>query len=114
MRVPRLRLARRVALLCLVLLAGSLGTTAAAAGQAGGSGGPEATTEPIPTLAYYYIWFDPTSWNRAKTDYLLAGRYSSSEQRVMRKHIQWAKQAGIDGWIVSWKSTPISTSASRS
>ena len=24
----------------------------------------------------------------------------------MRQHIQWAKQAGIDGFIVSWKSTP--------
>ena len=24
----------------------------------------------------------------------------------MRQHIRWAKQAGIDGFIVSWKSTP--------
>ena len=61
--------------------------------------------DPIPTLAYYYIWYTATSWNRAKTDYPLLGRYSSDEQRVMQRHIRWAKRAGIDGFIVSWKST---------
>jgi len=63
-------------------------------------------TDPIPVLAYYYIWFDPTSWDRAKTDYPLLGRYSSDDRAVMQQHIRWAKQAGIDGFIVSWKSTP--------
>jgi len=60
---------------------------------------------PIPVLAYYYIWFDAKSWDRAKTDYPLLGRYSSDDADVMRQHIQWAKAAGIDGFIVSWKST---------
>lgn len=59
----------------------------------------------VPVFAYYYIWFNPTSWNRAKTDYPTLGRYSSDESQVMRKHIRWAKQAGINGFIVSWKST---------
>jgi len=59
----------------------------------------------VPLLAYYYIWFDAQSWDRAKTDYPLLGRYSSDEADVMRQHIQWAKSAGIDGFIVSWKST---------
>ncbi len=59
-----------------------------------------------PTFAYYYIWFDPSSWNRAKTDYPLIGRYSSDERRTMRRHVRMAKQVGIDGFIVSWKSTP--------
>jgi hypothetical protein len=62
---------------------------------------------PIPVLAYYYIWFDAGSWNRAKTDYPALGRYSSDDAAVMRQHVRWAKQAGIDGFIVSWKSTPI-------
>jgi hypothetical protein len=66
-----------------------------------GSEGPEGPM----LLAYYYIWFNPTSWDRAKTDYPLLGRYSSDEGCVMRQHIRWAKQAGIDGFIVSWKST---------
>lgn len=61
--------------------------------------------DPIPVLAYYYIWFDEKSWDRAKTDYPLLGRYSSDDAAVMRQHIQWAKNARIDGFIVSWKST---------
>jgi len=63
------------------------------------------STDPIPVLAYYYIWFDVRSWDRAKTDYPLLGRYSSDDADVMRQHIQWAQAAGIDGFIVSWKST---------
>jgi len=58
-----------------------------------------------PVLAYYYIWFDPKSWDRAKVDYPAVGRYSSDDPRVMREQIQAAKAAGIDGFIVSWKST---------
>jgi hypothetical protein len=57
-------------------------------------------------LAYYYIWYTPTSWNRAKRDYPLLGRYDSGDAAVMRTQIRWARQAGIDGFIVSWKSTP--------
>jgi hypothetical protein len=64
-------------------------------------------SNPTPTLAYYYIWYDSTSWNRAKTDYPLLGRYSSDDRSVMRQHILWAKAAGIDGFIVSWKSTDV-------
>jgi glycosyl hydrolase family 99 len=60
---------------------------------------------PIPLLAYYYIWFDRGSWDRAKIDYPLLGRYSSNDQNVMRQHVKWAKAAGVDGFIVSWKST---------
>jgi hypothetical protein len=60
----------------------------------------------VPSFAYFYIWFDPTSWNRAKTDYPLVGRYSSDERTVMLEQVQLAKQAGLRGFIVSWKSTP--------
>jgi hypothetical protein len=59
-----------------------------------------------PVLAYYYIWFDKNSWDRAKSDYPSLGRYSSDDSRIMREHIRLAKGAGIDGFIVSWKSTP--------
>jgi hypothetical protein len=64
-----------------------------------------AADNPVPVLAYYYIWFNPTSWNRAKTDFPQLGRYSSDDDTVMRTHVRWAKAAGIDGFIVSWKST---------
>mgnify|MGYP000846980517 CR=1 FL=1 len=61
----------------------------------------------MPTLAYYYIWFNPTSWSRAKIDYPLLGRYSSDDATIMERHIRWAKAAGIRGFLVSWKSTPV-------
>jgi Glycosyl hydrolase family 71 len=57
-------------------------------------------------LAHYYIWFTPGSWNRAKKDIPLAGRYSSDDIEVMRTHVKQAQAAGIDGFIVSWKRTP--------
>ena len=66
-----------------------------------------AASRPDPLFAYYYIWFNAGSWNRAKTDYPLLGRYSSDDRGVMEQHVDWAKQAGIDGFIVSWKSTPV-------
>ncbi len=59
-----------------------------------------------PVLAYYYIWFDQSSWNRAKTDRPELGPYSSDDAAVMRRQIRWAKQAGIEGFLVSWKHTP--------
>ncbi|HJR79381.1 MAG TPA: endo-1,3-alpha-glucanase family glycosylhydrolase [Anaerolineales bacterium] len=69
------------------------------------SNSPAVVSNPIPVLAYYYIWFDTQSWERAKTDYPILGRYSSSNVDVMRQHVKWAKEAGITGFIVSWKST---------
>jgi len=65
-----------------------------------------AAARPIPVLAYYYIWYNPESWNRAKIDYPLLGRYSSDDTKVLEQHIRWAQYAGIDGFIVSWKHTP--------
>ncbi len=62
---------------------------------------------PVPVLAYYYIWYDSNSWGRAKTDIPLLGTYTSDDMSVMRKHIREAKAAGIDGFIVSWKSTDV-------
>jgi hypothetical protein len=60
-----------------------------------------------PLFAYYYIWFNPSSWSRAKKDLPTLGRYSSDERSVMRKHIRAAKQSGINGFFVSWKSTEV-------
>ena len=72
------------------------------------AGPPAKAAGPADRLfAYYYIWFNAGSWDRAKTDYPLLGRYSSDDREVMRKHVEWAKRAGIDGFIVSWKSTPV-------
>lgn len=68
---------------------------------------PAADVRPaIPVLAYYYIWFDHTTWDKNKIDYPLLGHYSSSDPAVIRQHIEWAKSAGIYGFLVSWKNTP--------
>lgn len=67
----------------------------------------ESARPQVPVLAYYYIWFNASSWNRAKRDWPTVGRYSSDEQSIMRKHVRAAKAAGINGFLVSWKSTPL-------
>lgn len=69
------------------------------------SASARAVPSSTPVLAYYYIWFDAKSWDRAKTDFPILGRYSSDDREIMREHIRLAQQAGIDGFIVSWKST---------
>jgi hypothetical protein len=81
------------------------GQAQAAAAAPARTGRP--ASSPTPLLAYYYIWFNHSSWNRAKKDYPLIGTYSSSDANVMRHQIQEAKSAGIDGFIVSWKDTPL-------
>jgi hypothetical protein len=85
----------------------ALALASAGLGQARDTEASErAAGSPTPLLAYYYIWFTPSSWSRGKTDIPLLGRYSSDDARVMRQHIRWAKAAGIGGFLVSWKSTP--------
>jgi phospholipase C len=83
------------------------GLMVAAIAATAGAPAARAATPPDPLFAYHYIWFNAGSWNRAKTDYPVLGRYSSDDRDVMRKQVQWAKRAGIDGFIVSWKSTPV-------
>jgi hypothetical protein len=58
-----------------------------------------------PVLAHFYSWFTTSSWNRAKKDFPRIGRYSSDQVTVMRTQAEQARAAGIDGLIVSWKST---------
>lgn len=87
--------------LAMLLISATLPAAAAA-----GSASPISPDDP-PVLAHYYIWFNATSWSRAKRDTPSAGRYSSDQVSVMRKHAREAKAAGIDGLIVSWKSTEV-------
>ncbi len=95
----------RALLLTLVLALVPMTATAATSGV---RAGPDTETEAlapaaVPVWAYYYIWFDPSSWDRAKSDTPLLGTYSSDERTVMRRHVELAQSAGIDGFLVSWK-----------
>ena len=91
------------AVLAGTVLAGAIGGVAMAG--AGRPASAEPVASPTPLLAYYYLWFNHDSWNRAKIDYPLIGRYASNEASVMRSQVAEAKSAGIDGFIVSWKNT---------
>ncbi len=93
---------RRALLACALLLA----LTGLALPSPEAEASDRAAASPVPLLAYYYIWFTPSSWSRAKRDLPLLGSYSSDDTQVMRQHVRWAKAAGIDGFLVSWKSTP--------
>jgi hypothetical protein len=86
----------------LALLAGLLLVAAIPSGAMG-----QSRPDDPPVFAHYYIWYQTTSWNRAKIDFPLAGRYSSDEESIMRQHVELAKAIGIDGFIVSWKSTEV-------
>lgn len=107
---------RRTAAAALLTVAASVpawGTSAARASataavtMAKDGTSPAAAAGQTPVFCYYYIWFDPSSWNRAKTDYPAAGRYSSSDPAVMRQQIEEAKAAGITAFLVSWKGTAV-------
>jgi len=56
--------------------------------------------------AFYYPWYHVDEWYRTTRpiiiDRPLIGPYDSSNPAVIEKHIQMAKSAGIDGFIVSW------------
>ena len=72
------------------------------------SAGPlaaEVAGRPV-VLAYYYIWFDTPSWERAKIDLPTLGKYDSADAAVIAQHVAWARAAGIDALIVSWKHEP--------
>ena len=109
MKKPR-RLLAAVAVALALATAACAGSTGGArvaptAGARPAAGDGAATTAPL--FAYYYIWFNHTSWARAKKDLPLIGAYSSSDPEVMRHQIDEAKSAGITGFIVSWKDTTL-------
>jgi hypothetical protein len=111
---PRVLLHRgsRASISALVIALSVTLLTHAPTAKAGG-GPQQAAREPVPVLAYYYQWFTQGSWRRAKTDYPILGRYSSDDVKVMRQHVAWSKDAGISGFLVSWKSTPVLNSRLR-
>lgn len=53
-------------------------------------------------LAFYYNWFDENTWHASKVPDLPAAPYVSRDRAVMGRHIDEAKGAGIDAFVVSW------------
>lgn len=53
-------------------------------------------------LAFYYTWFDEHSWGPDKVPDVPLEIYVSRDRGVMARHIEQAKAAGIDAFVVSW------------
>lgn len=53
-------------------------------------------------LAHYYTWFDENTWSYDKMADLPAQQYVSRDTGVMGRHIDQAKSAGIDAFLVAW------------
>ena len=105
-----MRAHRRLTAVALVFLAAAMVAAQPAIAQPGFArpitAQPAVPSDPV-VLAHYYIWFEATSWNRAKIDFPATGRYTSDEASVVREHVRLAKSVGIDGFMVSWKSTEV-------
>ena len=53
--------------------------------------------------AHYYPWYFPQKWTLEPVcDTPRLGHYASSDRSVATHHVQWAKQAGLDFFIISW------------
>jgi hypothetical protein len=61
----------------------------------------QAVSDPL-VLAFYYTWFDDNTWNSGQLSDLPAERYVSADRGAMGRHIDQAKAAGIDAFIVAW------------
>ncbi|MCX7968079.1 MAG: hypothetical protein N3B10_06255 [Armatimonadetes bacterium] len=73
---------------------------------------------PKKVLAFYYPWYGNPKvsgrwfhWSEvdeakkqigSSTNYPVLGPYDSHDPKVVEQHCRWAKEAGIDGFIVSW------------
>lgn len=59
--------------------------------------------------AHYYPWYGKPippltggAWQLGHTNTPLLGEYNSQDQKVVSQHISWAKEAGIDFFIMEW------------
>lgn len=54
-------------------------------------------------LSYYYPWYNKGDWSRHDYDGSpTLGKYGTNKPGVARQHIEWAKRAGLDAFVISW------------
>lgn len=84
---------RSLAFLVLLLLAALLRFSSVPAAHA---------ARPPLVLAFYYDWFDENTWRPDKVPDFPVIRYHSRDPYAIARHIQQARSAGIDAFVVSW------------
>ncbi len=55
-----------------------------------------------PVLAFYYMWYNPSTWSANTMSDLPANRYTSSSDALIDQQVNEASGAGITGFISSW------------
>ncbi len=63
-----------------------------------------ATTPDAWVGASYYFWYrsDLSNWRDGYIHMPLLGEYRSDDPRVIRTHLEWAQEYGVDVFFVSW------------
>ncbi len=59
----------------------------------------------LKVYAYYYPWHsgaDDNKWEVCREYSPYLGLYDSSDEAVVRQHVEWALEFGIDGFLVEW------------
>jgi hypothetical protein len=91
----------RVVGLLVGLLIIWIGAWQALAGSGWAAPSLQSSSDPL-VFAFYYTWFDEHSWSSERLSDLPAEPYASSDRSVMGRHIDQAKVAGIDAFLVAW------------
>ncbi len=56
----------------------------------------------LPVIAFYYAWFDETTWTSGKPADLPLTPYRSADPALIEHHVVQAKGAGITAFVQSW------------
>ena len=53
-------------------------------------------------LAFYYAWYDQKTWTSGKVPDVPAQPYVSASREAISRHVDQAKGAGIDAFVLNW------------